>query len=449
MTTIRSFPVALALLTSALATPPQGAVTTVVPGRDYEEQKLLTPGFADTWKLDVDADEMLWCRVDSSAFDPVLDFLDDQGTVLGTDDGASTHSELWLRAPRKGAMQFRVRPFQGSGGGFYSYRLHRFRTEPLGTNAEASHTFGREQWWHYRIAIEKGDVLVPTTLGDGRVTCMLDAMRNPIAETLGGYRAPATGDYFVRVEGPEGKKCQTLTQLARRNDLSLDAPREERAAPFGLDHWRVVVRSGEAFVVDVLMGDVPLANDLVDVAPTRDGPAFVGTGHFDKGGQVRRYYFARRDATLELRLRNTNSTAASYHVAVRRPDRELAVGKRTSGRLEVGDGAQYRLALTSGQLLRVSLDSTAFDGWLDLLDVHGNVFAKADDRAPLDRNPSHTFLVPATGTYRVLVRSAGSGIGGGEFTVLVEPLEVPLLQPDGKATVKLGAGETTYLHLDL
>jgi len=449
MTTIRLLAAVLTLLASLpAAIPPQESVRDVVPGRDFEEHKLLTPGQTDVWKLDVEQDEMLWCVVESGGFDPVLDLVDADGVVLGSDDGLGTRSELWLRMPKKGAVQFRVRPFQGSGGGHYRYHLHRFGTGPLGAAAEASHTFGREQWWHYRVALREGDVLVPTVLGEGRLGAVLDAMRNGVAAVCGGYRAPHTGDYFVRIEGAEGKRCQTLTQLARCSELRADTVQDEKVAGYGLDHWRIVVRGGEAFVLDLQMPGVQLANELVDVVASREGPAFVGTGHFDKGGQLRRLFVARRDTTLELRLRNTASAPVSYRAVVRRPERDLAVGTTVPGHLDVGDGVLYRLQLTSGQLLRVLLESSAFDGKFDLWDTAGNVFATVDDRGPLDRNPSHTFLVPATGTYRVLAYCSGGG-GGGDFTLATEALVVPQLQPGVPMTVRVAAGAPTYLHLDL
>ncbi|HEX6813842.1 MAG TPA: hypothetical protein VF384_19630 [Planctomycetota bacterium] len=449
MTTLRSFVVLCALLLPLPArVSPQEHVRNVIPGRDFEEQKMLTPGLTDVWKLHVEKDEMLLCRVESGAFDQVLDLVDARGNVLGSDDGAGTRSELWLRIAEAGDVEFRVRPFQGSGGGFYRYHLHRFRTEPIGTSAEASHQFGVEQWWHYRVALREGEVLVPTVLGDGRLRCVLDAMRNGIAQVQGGYRAPHTGDFFVGIEGPKDRKAQVLTQLARGRELSVGAACDERIAPYGLDHWRFCVRSGEAFVLDLQMPEVQCALELADLHPAAEGPSFVMTGHCDKGGQVRRYYQVRRDTRLELRVRNQTSTNAPYRALVSGPDRDMALGDPVHGRLALGDAVVHRLELTSGQLVRVSLESESFDGKLDLWDPWGNVFASVDDRGPLDRNPSHTFLVSASGTYRVLVYCAAA-VGSGDFVLHAESLALPQLQANVPAAIGLEAGGTNYLHLDL
>lgn len=439
---------ALTSLTPFAALHAQENVHDVVPGRDFEEHKLLSPGLTDLWKLDVEADEMLWCVVESSTFDPVLDFTDSDGKVLSSNDGLGTRSELRVRVPATGPMQFRVRPFQGSGGGTYRFWLHRFRTQRVAAGNEASHTFGCERWWHYRIALRPGDVLVPTASGDGRVTSVFTDLPGGVTELLGGHRARDAGDYFVRVEGAEHDRCQLVTQLARQRPLPLGDAVDEALPPHGLDLWRFDVRAGSAFVLDLQMPGAALQMQLVEPAPPRDaGPAFTTPGHFDKGGHLRRLYFARRSAQLELRLQNPSANAAPCRLAVTLPDRELAPDAPVHANLAVGDGDLHRLHATAGQLLRLTVDSTAFDARLDVWDPQGNVLATPDDQGPLDRNPRHTFLVPADGDYRVLVHCGGSA--SGDYTVLAESLPVPELSPGQSLPVQVTAGSPGYVHLHL
>jgi len=442
---LRSGLLACALPALAVA---QGNVSEVVPGRDFVERKLLSPGLTDVWKLTVEQDEMLWCQVDSDAFDPVLELVDADGKVLGTNDGEGTHSELWLRMPHRGEVEFRVHPFQGSGGGTYCYQLHRFGTQSLGAVGDATHRFGEAQWWHYRVSLHAGDVLVPTVLGDGRLTQVFDESRAPLAEALGGYRCLRDGDCFVRVEGPQDRSCRTITQLARRRDLPLDNAREETIAGFGLDHWRLSVQGGEAFALDLAMPGDALAVDLVDTQQDDRGPAFVPTGALDKGGQLRRWYVARRDAALELRVRNGSDHDNGYRMAVLRPARPLALGATAQGRMPLGDALLYELALDAGQLARIDLASACFDARFDVWAPDGSVIARADDRGPLDRDASHTFLVPKSGRYRVLAFSEG-GHGGGEFAVTAASVEVPQLAPGVPLSIHADPRGPTYLHLDL
>lgn len=441
MPSIRTFAAPLLLLVPLLA---QGSVEQVVPGRSFRSQKLLTPGVTDSWLLDVEVDEVLFCIVDSDAFDPVLELVDDQGRVLAKNDGAGTRSEVRARATTKGAYKFRVSPFQGSGGGAYSYTLHRCRTEPLGAAGEASHVFGKEQWWHYRIALKRHDVLVPTVLGDGRLTAVQDDAGNELGALHGGYRATNDGDYLVRIEGSEGHRCQTLTQLARAGERALDVRCEERIAPYGLDTWHVRLPAGECIVVDLRMPEAVIGLDIREAGATDQGPAFVATGNFDKGGVRRLLFFVRRAATLEVHLRHQGSSAATYELAVRRWGNTARTGERIDARLLLGDGALFHLPLQAGEMVEVLAHSEQFDASLDVWDPDGNVIANADDRSLVDRDAFHRWLVARPGTYRVLVHCRG-GIGSGAFTLRADSQPLPRLNAGQSATVQGGS----HLHLDL
>jgi hypothetical protein len=427
----------------------QEHVRAVPPGREVRESKLLSAGVRDVWHLDVERDEMLDCVVESGAFDPLLELVDASGERLGSDDGAGTRSELWLRMRAKGTVSFRVQAYRGSGGGNYSFVLRRFQSEALASDAKAiPHVFGPEQWWHWRVSLRAGDVLVPTVRGEGRLAEVFDAQRVPVGCELGGYRAWHEGDYFLRVEGGEGKSCRMEARLARQGPFPEARALEATLPPFGLDHWRFAVRAGETLVLDLEMPQQALGVELVDLAPGGRGPCLATPGHFDKGGHLRRYYLARRDGGLELRLRNTDAAAAAYRARLVDPDRELRIGTAAEGKLAVGDGALHRLGAAGGQLLRVSLQSRAFDGKLDVWDPWGNVIASADDAGPLDPDPTCTLLVRHPGTYRVLAHCAG-GIASGEYRLLVEELAVPSLEVGGRLAVELTDRGTGHAHLRL
>ena len=189
-----------ALLAAICSISAQDNVRVVPPGREIRDTKLLTLGKTDRWELEIVAGEMLNCVVDSSAFDPVLELVDGDGNVLGTNDGKGTRSQLWLRMKKGGKVAFRVRGFEGSGGGQYNFWLQRYRTQELEPDGTTTHRFGREQWWHYLIPLKAGDVLVPTATGHGRVTAVYDMDRKGVVSLHGGYRAPHDGSYFVRIE---------------------------------------------------------------------------------------------------------------------------------------------------------------------------------------------------------------------------------------------------------
>lgn len=427
----------------------QGALETVIPGRLFERQKLLSPGLSDVWKVEVAADEMLYCVVATDAFDPILEFVDGEGRVLHGNDGEGTRSSLWLRAPASGPMAFQVKPFRGSGGGQYSFQLWRFTTQPLAVDGEATAEFAEERWRHFRVPMRKGELLVPTIVGDGRLTAVLDPDRNELPQEFGGFRAPRDGDLFVRVEGPEGKRCQVLTQLARQRDWPGDeAGVRETMAAGGRDVWRVRVGGGKPFELRLDQPEAELGFELVDPTPDGHGPRLVACGQLDKGGRRRQFWFARRDVTFELRLRNPGDRPATYAAAIVHEEREVAVGATTSARLAVGRGDLFRLPARSGQLLKLTLRSAAFDARFDLWSPRGDVIAQPDDAGPLDRDAEHTFLVSANGSHRVLVYTTG-GAGGGDYSLAVEEVPVPELAIGTPLPIRVAAGATGHLHLNL
>ncbi len=417
----------------------------VPPGREIREHKLLTLGKTDRWEFPGKQGEMLHCVVESSAFDPVLSLVDGTGTLLGENDGEGTRSELWLRAPKDGPLAFRVQGFEGSGGGHYSFVLVRMPTSDLPADGEAHHRFGEEQWWHYRVPLRQGDILVPTVTGQGRVTRVFDPSRQDLVEWLGGYRALVDGDHFVRIEGEADRECDLALALARQRDLGQGV--QDTMPPHGFDVWRLPVRQGEALALHLAVAAGPGPFDLIETAPGR-GPAFVWTGALDKGGSHWRWLVARKDAQLELRVRNPSHLASACGITLQREAVRLEFGAPVQAVLPLGGGTVYELPGTPGEVLRVSVTSAAFDAQFDLWAPDGTVLANVDDRSPLDRNPERTFLVERPGRHRLLVFCPG-GTGGGAYEVRVDRLELPELRPDAPLVLPVRTDAPGHCHVML
>jgi len=425
----------------------QGSIRHVLPGRETRQSKLLSLGQTDRWLLKVHKGERLWCQVSSGAFDPVLELVDSDGEVLGSNDGEGTSSALWLLMEHDGPVEFRVRGYRGSGGGNYNYVLQRYRTQELAADGEARHNFGREQWWHYLVTLQAGDVLVPTVTGHGRLTAVFDMEQQHIAETYGGYRAPRDGRYFVRVEGQEDHGCQIHCQLARQRALPEGGELNENMGAYGFDVWRIRLEQGRAYAMHVRMAKAQFDYDIRERIAGR-GPAFVWTGGLDKGGSRRGWLVARRDCELELLVRNRTSSASPYRLSFGQSVESLLEGQSISTTLTLGGGDVFELPTTPGQLLRVRLTSDAFDGQVDLWDPEGAVVAKNDDAGPLDRNPDLTYLVTRPGCHRLLVFSPG-GCAGGDYQLQVESIPIPVLELDRPLELQVAAGSTTHCHVHL
>jgi hypothetical protein len=433
----------LPLCSSALLA--QNGVTPVPPGREVRENKLLSPTLTDVWKLDVEEDEVLGCTVDSAQFDPVLELYDVGGERLGANNSEHQHAELWQRMPHKGAVELRVHGFQGQGGGQYSFWLQRWRTEPLAAHGEARHRFGEEQWWHWRVTLHQGDILVPTLDGDGRLTAVFDELRQGVIDDHGGFQALHDGDYYLRVEGPKDRACGIQTQLARQRELPAGGV-DDVVPPFGCDviYLRELL-PGTAGALDLAMPGPQLEFDPREAASPE--PAFAWPGHLDKGGLRHRFLFVRRNKVLAVLLRNRGGAPAPFRFALQPASAVLQAGAPANAMLAVGGGDLWRLDAHAGDLLRLQLSSRAFDARFDVWDPDGNIVASAvDDRAPLDRDAELTFLVPRSGAWHVL---AYCHTGGGDYELRADVLPVPELRPGASLPVHVDDGGTSYLHLTL
>ncbi|HLQ37867.1 MAG TPA: hypothetical protein VK348_08705 [Planctomycetota bacterium] len=440
-------PAALATLLLLDALPAQGSMIVVPPGREVKETKLLTPGVTDEWKFDATAGAMLWCKVDSNDFDPVLDLADSDGKVLCSVNGDGTHRELWRQLPAKGPMRLLVHGFNGGGGGHYSFWLQRFDTEALAAESEASHTFGKEQWWHYRVALHAGDVLVPTAGGDGRVTAVFDLDRNGVPELHGGFRALHDGEHIVRIEGPEQRIGRLVTALARQRPMPPGGVVEATMPSYGYDLWYLRLQAGKSYVLDLKM---PAAQFTIDQYERErgDGPAFARLEAFDKAGRRVSWLLAHRDCEAALLLRNTGGASGPYRVDFATAAAELGIDRPVTGRIELGTADLWCMPAASGQLLRLSLAADDFDATLQLFDPNGNRIAMVDDCSPLDRNAEHTFLVTQPGCYRVLAHCVAAA-GRGAYTLRADAIAVPELRGSEPLPLHLQGGGTARVHAQL
>lgn len=439
----------LSLLLLIAAAPAQGtAVIPVEAGREFVLTKLLTPGVTDVCKVDLEVDEVVRCVVESATFDPVLELADPDGSVLVDDDGEGTRSEVRWRTAKKGTFELRVKPFRGSGGGNYTFRMTRFRTAPLGTSSEATHTFGVEGWWHWRVSLKRGMRLVPTVLDQGHVSAVLDERLTELPDQLRSYRAPADGEYYLRIEGPEGCTCQTLTQLARTAELPVDTERSENLPPFGLDELRVALRAGQLVEATTAIPGDALSTTWHEETPSAEGPSLTEAPiAFAKAGRTCRYHFVRRDCMAILRFRSTRPDQLAYRAAVRTAGTPCATGAAIEAELRLGHASVHELRLTAGQVVRLCAKTDRFDGQLTLHDIDGKQLGRGDDGGPADPNPSVVFLVPRSATYRVFVTTEG-GAGAGPYTFAATVLDVPRLEAGGATDVRVDDGPA-HVHVDL
>lgn len=430
----------LLLLTASLGA--QEDRIEVPPGREFQQLKVLTLGLTDRWDFDVAADEYVQCVVETQAFDPVLELVDHDGNRLLSDDGAGTRSELRWFAPEAGKVAFRVQGFAGRGGGSYRFWLLRYHTERMAMEAAKEHEFGPERWWHFRVPVQKGQVFVPRVPFGGTLTAVLDLDQERLPEWHGGYTAQHDGDVLLRVEGNERDRCRVDVQLARIGPLSADGELSDELPDGGMHVYRHEFTPG-AWTLELDTPDHELDVDFRETAPDRQ-PRSEWTGKIDKNGRCRQWLLVRQPMAAELMLRN-HAGAACYRGRCVRLEQGLQFGTPVEGQLPLGGGCVYELPTRPGQLLRLAVDSSAFDSRFDIWPPGGGGRMGFDDDCRVELNPRATILTRQHGTYRVLVY-ANAGAGSGAFTLHVDDVPIPELVVGTPLPIDVQKGDA-FAHL--
>lgn len=432
------------LVASATLLSAQEVHREVAPGREFRDSKVLTPGQIDVWHIDAKADEVLRCRCTAKDLDPVLDLVDADGNVLLSDDGKGSQSYVRYRMPKAGKVSFRVRGFQGAGGGRYEVVVTRYVAPRIAVGGEATGKFGREQWSHVRLHLDKGERFLPIVTG-GRVT-LVQRFDNDqsLRATLSAYTAPESGEYHVRIEGRHQDAFRLATHGPTYRSVTLGQQVEVELRPWGLDIVRVDLPADTAVTFDVLMPGTQLKqwHRLLG-----EKPAWRKLITQSKGGKSRQMFWSKRGLSLELWLHNESGNPASYAFTPRFADAPVPTADG-GGNLPLGGLCCHTLRVQVGEVVSLQLSSQSFDPSMRVCDPSGKSIGDVDDRGPLDRTASMTFHAQQAGNYRVLV-FAGGGVGSGDYDLQVVRHEVPTLALGGHLDLPCDPSASAYAHLKL
>lgn len=413
----------------------------VVPGREFRDSKVLTPGQVDIWEIDAVADEVLRCRVTASDLDPVLELVDADGVVLRHQDGKGSQSYVQFRTDEARQLRFRVRGFQGAGGGRYELTLERYVAPELTIGAECGGKFGPERWHHVRVHLDRGECFVPVVDG-GRLT-QVQLQERSLMPQLGVYRAKQAGEYHLRIEGKCDGHYRLRTLRPTRRKGQMDQPIQACVEPFGLDIVRVRLAADTATVLDLGMPNVQLQQWRRLLGKE---PHCRELSHANKGGRVRRLLWSKPGVELELWLRNETGQAADYCFAVRTAEQPLAAPGTHSGHLPLGKLVCHTMRFQAGEIVSLAMASDHFDPYLMVSGPNGNPVGNNDDRGPLDRTAGLTFHAQHTGTYRI----TGLGYhGSGAYDLQVVRHELPQLSFDRALQLACAPGANAHANLRL
>ena len=105
----------------------------------------------------------------------------------------------------------------------------------------------------------------------------------------------------------------------------------------------------------------------------------------------------------------------------------IQVGRTMRGELEPGDllmedstfADVWEFAGAAGERVTIDVRSDEFDTYLQLLDPAGTKIGEDDDSGG-DLNSRLAIMLPATGSYRIVVNSAGHEPRAGRYTISVQ-----------------------------
>lgn len=109
----------------------------------------------------------------------------------------------------------------------------------------------------------------------------------------------------------------------------------------------------------------------------------------------------------------------------------------------------YRLSLGAGDVIQVSMESTEFDGYLELFGAGSQApLAENDDRAPGSVNPRLVFVAPAAGDYVIRAQDFFEGSGGYTLMVRRGPATRNSMRLVAGRQARGTIGETSSLRVD-
>ncbi len=205
------------------------------------------------------------------------------------------------------------------------------------------------------------------------------------------------------------------------------------------DAYGFRARAGQRVAVSL---DAEDFDPLVQVGQMQRG-AFVELAQNDDGGggglNSRLVFTAPRNGDYVIRATALGSEGAgAYTVALAEgppplATRDLAIGSSVSGELSETDGANdtglradgYRIRVAAGQRIEATLNSTAFDAWLELFNPAGASVDQDDDGGVEGTNARLVYTAAEAGDYTLQVRAIGETLTGPYDLTLAEPAPEP------------------------
>jgi len=444
-----------------------GRVGAVREGDAVSYQHIMTPGDRGEWPLTARAGETIIVFVTSTSFDPAVQVVDAAGKVLAENDDIRPglqDSLVLYRFPAAGEYKILVKGFKSAAGGQYTLSLRRFTSMDVRKAERNVGVLGKSRAKWSRFAANAGETLVVTSRSavfdpemevygpnGERVDAQARAWNGGRTVSL-VFRAPAKGDYYLRVasnrENAGGYAVTVAT--ARVSPLTIGVANPARRLDAGgLDLWTFQGTAADVIHVAARAAGTGAAVSM------RYLPAAAKTETQGNPGGVEDAFavlpaspkvagemlaLVRRAGTFQVEVSQPLGMEMEYSLSTARAVKRWTAGAEPAGTLSIGGSDYWAIDGKAGEIVKTAGTAVPFDIVLELYNPQGEPVESNDDGGGA-HNAILTALLKETGRYLLRVHAFGDG-GSGPYQLQRKPNPVHSLKMGARSEGTVGTGSS-------
>lgn len=416
----------------------------------------LTTASGDEWTFQGAANDSVTIQLDSEAFDPVVDLVGTDNTILASDDDSGGNFNSLISSfalPSAGTYSIRVHGYLGTARGAYTLSLSATQSSSgAGTGGRFS---GGEMRYGQTVNEDlnssvgdrwtfegtNGD-LISITLNstdfdpfleligiDGEVLTSDDDSGNGLNARISRFALPSTGTYSIVARGfsdtERGAYTLSLTLMDNfvTGEISYNEVMSGNLRDGVGEFWAFEAEEGDTVTISISSDEfdtyvellsptgAQLANNDDISADNRnsrldrvqlpvDGTYLIVVhGYLDT---------ARGEYTLSITSPNATVSSTNELVIVG----AILYGDTVSGNLATSGGDAWTFDANAGDVVTVSLTSQVFDTYAVLLGADGTELISDDNGGDSLNALISEFVIPSNGTYTVVARGVLSSDRG-------------------------------------
>ncbi|HTQ10521.1 MAG TPA: hypothetical protein VMI31_10655, partial [Fimbriimonadaceae bacterium] len=428
-------------------------------------KSILTPGEFVEWKIDLKAGEVVVAEASSDSFDPALELLDSEGTVVSKNDDRYPGDQrplLFWRCDKDGSYRLHVRSYKDKAGGQVFTRFKTYETLDVPATGTVKGRFSATQPFLVRVPMKAGELkdVIPVNMGNGNyINYRFDTLIFPdglpyptrhrpilsegLPPAIGPAVAPLAGDYYYFAvpygySGGDGWVSLTSREIVPTAPETAGGVLTGKATTNSSAVWEFPVKAGQFLEVSMpglslnctlSLSEAPdFSKFSFDPSHPELNPSYPTLRNrppdpepaFDmlpkRQGDDRIFVFrARRDAKLWLASNGAGPDDKPYSLAIKPAANAWAPDQSDKGDLRIADTDYWAFDANAGDVMNLSLTTKAFRSLVIVRQPDLNEIRHSEET--LDQTTDEwRMIVQKPGQYLVAVACLGNG-GGGEYAL--------------------------------